>query len=129
MSKIEFKRGDGVTHYFTMPVSSWSAGGTLFFTAKPAVDDDSSDLAAVINQSFSDSVVSNDVDASGNAVKKYTCYFPPAATNSITSSGSKKADYLGEFQWVSSTGVPSTFPGNDKFLDCIVYFDLRRATT
>jgi hypothetical protein len=128
MSKIEFKRGDGITHYFTMPTSSWSAGGKLFFTAKPAVDDDATDAAAVINATFTDSVVT-DTTVNGVASKKYTCYFPPSATNSIATAGASKVDYKGEFQWVSSGGIPSTFPGNDKFLDVVLYADLRRAVT
>jgi hypothetical protein len=124
MSKIEFKRGDTITHTFTMPTASWSAGGKLFFTAKPAVDDDLTDSSAVINKSFSDSVTVND----GTNVT-YTCLFVPADTNSIIMNGTSKIDYKAEFQWVSATGVVSTFPGNDKFLDAVVYADLRRATS
>jgi hypothetical protein len=126
MAKIEFKRGDGITHYFSMPTANWSAGGKLWFTAKPVIDDDSTDAAATITTSYTDSAVT-DVTVSGVAYKKYTCYFPPSATNSIASGGAKKADYLGEFQWVSAAGVPSTFPGNDKFFDVVVYFDVKRA--
>lgn len=123
MSKIEFKRGDTITHTFIMPTSSWSPGGTLFFTAKPAVDDDLTDANAVINVSFSDSVAVND----GTNVT-YTMTFLPAATAAIASNGETSIDYLGEFQYVNGTSV-STFPGNDKYIDVIVYFDIRRATT
>src|SRR6185503_18658042 len=105
MAKIEFKRGDAATHTFIMPSSSWSSGGKLFFTAKPAVDDDDTDAAAVINQTFDDSSAVND----GTNVT-YTCSFPASATNSIAMAGAKKKDYLAEFQWVSAAGVPSTFP-------------------
>jgi hypothetical protein len=124
MSKIEFKRGDTVTHSFVIPTSSWSAGGKLFFTAKPAVDDDLTDASAVINKSFDDTVTAND----GTNVT-YTCLFVPADTNSISMAGLTKQDYKAEFQFVSASGVVSTFPGNDKFLDAVVYADLRRATT
>jgi len=123
-SKIEFKRGDTITHTFTMPTSSWSAGGKLFFTAKPAVDDDLTDAAAVINKTYTDTDMVND----GTNVT-YTCLFNPADTNSITMAGVDKIDYKAEFQWVSSGGTVSTFPGNNKYLDAVVYADLRRATT
>lgn len=126
MAKILFKRGDGITHTFTMPTANWSAGGKLFFAAKPAIDDDTTDAAAVINQTFTDTNVT-DVTVGGVAMKRYTCYFPPSATNSIASGGATSKDYLGEFQWVSAGGVPSTFPGDDKFFDVVVYFDVRRA--
>lgn len=123
-SKIEFKRGDTITHTFSMPASSWSAGGKLFFTAKLAVDDDLTDANAVINKSFTDANTVND----GTTVT-YTCLFNPADTNNIVMDGATKADYKAEFQWVSASGSVSTFPGNDKFLDAVVYADLRRATT
>lgn len=123
-SKIEFKRGDPVTHYFIMPTSSWSTGGKLFFTAKPAVDDDLTDSSAAINQGFTDGSAVND----GTNVT-YTLEFPLSATNNIVMNGAKKKDYLAEFQWVSASGEPSTFPGNDKFIDCVVYADIRRSIT
>ena len=122
--RIEFKRGDGVTHFFSIPTANWSAGGKLFFTAKPAADDDLTDAAAIINAPFTDANMVND-----GVNVKYTCYFPPAATNSITMGTMTKIDYKAEFQFVSAAGVPSTFPGNDKYLDAVVYADIRRATT
>lgn len=122
MAKITFKRGDSTTHYFIIPTINWSTGGTLFFTAKPAIDDDSTDAAAVINQTFTDVVAVND----GTNVT-YTLAFAPSATNSIVSDGKKSKDYLAEFQFVTATGTVVTYPGNDKFIDAIVYFDVRRS--
>lgn len=121
-SKIEFKRGDGITHYFVMPTSSWTAGGKLMFTAKPAIDDDLTDANATINTEYTDTNMVND----GTNVT-YTCYFPPAVTNTIASNGATRMDYLAEFQYVTPTGIPTTFPGNDSYLDAIVYFDVRRS--
>lgn len=126
---MEFPRGDGVTHFFYIPQANWSAGGKLFFAAKPVVDDDSTDAAAVINQSWSDSAVTQNVTVNGVVYAKYTCYFPPSATNSIVSNGAQSADYLGEFQWVPNGGDPVTFPANDPKIDCRVYFDIKRKTT
>ena len=54
---MTFKKGDNVNHSFSMPIGDYSAGGTLFFAAKPEADNDATDAAAVIDKSFSDSVV------------------------------------------------------------------------
>lgn len=124
MAKIEFTRGDNVTHTFSMPTSSWSSGGTLFFTAKAAVDDDNTDAAALIDVSFEDSATST---VGSSTV--YTCAFVPADTNSITLSGAKERKLLGQFQWVSAAGVVSTFPGNGTYIETIVYGDIKRATS
>lgn len=123
MAKIEFKRGDGVTHYFVMPTASWSAGGKLRFVAKPTVDDDTLDAAAVIYRQFTDSVAVNN----GTNVT-YTCYFPPSDTSGISMGALTQKEYVSEFQWTSSGGVPSTFPGDDKFIACVVYADLARVS-
>lgn len=128
MATIEFTRGDGAHHTFAIPATSWSAGGKLFFAAKPVIDDDTTDASAVINQSWNDTAVS-DVTINGVAYKQYACYFPPSATNSIVSNGATSADYLGEFQYVPSGGDPVTFPANDDKLDCKVYFDIKRKIT
>lgn len=128
MAKIEFPRGDGVHHKFSMPAANWTAGGKLFFAAKPVIDDDATDANAVIEQEWDDTFVSN-VTIKGVAYKQYDCYFPPAATNSIASDGAESADYKGEFQFVPASGDPMTFPPNDQKLECIVYFDVVRETT
>lgn len=124
-SKIEFTRGDGANHTFSIPAVSWTPGGVLFFAAKPVVDDDSTDAAAVIQGNWDDTKVT-DVLIKGVAYKQYACYFPPAATNGIASDGATSADYLGEFQYVPTTGIPVTFPATDAKLDVILYFDIKR---
>lgn len=126
--RIEFTRGDSANHSFSMPTDSWSAGGKLFFAAKAVIDDDNTDAAALIQGNWDDTNVT-DVTINGVAYKKYACYFPPAATNSIISGGASSADYLGEFQWVPASGVPITFPANDQKLDAVLYFDVKRKTT
>lgn len=125
---IEFSRGDGVHHSFAMPASSWSAGGTLFFTAKPAIDDDATDGAAVIKGNWNDSYVS-DFTYNGVAYKKYDCHFLGSATDSIPSGGADSTDYLGEFTWIPTTGDSITFPGTAPKLDVVVYFDVTRKKT
>jgi len=128
MSKIEFTRGDGAHHGFSIPATSWSSGGKLFFAAKQVIDDDTTDANAVINVHWDDSNVS-DVTINGIAYKKYDCYFPPSATSNILSDGASSAEYLGEFQFVPSSGDPITFPAKDEKLECILYFDVKRKTT
>lgn len=127
-NKIEFTRGDAAYHTFSIPASSWSSGGKLFFAAKAVIDDDSTDAAALIQCNWDDSAVS-DVVIGGVAYKQYACTFPPSATNSIPSGGAASADYLGEFQYVPVSGVPVTFPASDAKLDAILYFDVKRKTT
>lgn len=124
---MEFVRGDGANHGFNIPASSWSAGGRLFFAAKPAIDDDNTDANALIQGNWDDTVVS-DVTHNGVAYKHYECEFPPAATNSIPSNGAESAEYLGEFQWVPTSGVPVTFPARDPKLQVVLYFDVKRKT-
>lgn len=127
-NQIEFTRGDGANHSFSIPAANWTAGGRLFFAAKPVIDDDNTDANSLVNGDWSDSVVT-DVTIDGVAYKKYTCYFPPSATNSILSDGAASADYLGEFQFVPLSGDPVTFPATDVKLDCVVYFDVKRKIT
>ena len=123
---MKFKKGDGITHYFKMPLSSYSVGGTLYFAAKPEVDNDATDAAAVIDKSFDDSVV----DTSDGVYAVYTLSFGP---NDITGvsfvNGEKKKKYLGEFQHVPLTGGPSSFPGNDDYIEVIIYADIKRGTS
>src|ERR1700759_1510037 len=100
--KLQFPRGDGVYHTFSMPASSWSAGGELFFSAKTVIDDDPTDANAVITGNWTDSAVS-DITIDGTAYKQYNCYFPPSATSSIISDGAASLDYLGDFRWVPAS--------------------------
>lgn len=129
MAVIEFSRGDAAHHTFAMAATSWTAGGKLFFAAKPAIDDDVLDAAAVINWSWTDADLLPDVVVGGVTYKKYKCDVPGSATNSILSNGAGSADYLGEFQWVPLSGDPITAPAKDDKLECIVYFDVKRKLT
>ena len=126
-NKIEFTRGDAAYHTLSIPASSWTAGGKLFFAAKPTIDDDATDANALIQCNWNDSAVT-DVIMGGIAMKQYACTFPPSATSSILSHGAPSAEYLGEFQLVSSSGVPTTFPATDQKLDVVLYFDIKRGT-
>lgn len=128
MADFAFTRGDGVHHQFAIETASWSAGGKLFFAAKPAVDDDNTDANSVINGEWDDSVTT-DVVLNGVPMKQYDCYFPPSATNSIVSGGATSLDYLGEFQYVPTNGNPITVPATDDKLNVIVYMDIKRKTT
>lgn len=125
---IEFARGDAAYHTFSIPATSWLPGGKLFFAAKPSIDDDTTDGAAVINQDWDDTAVT-DITIDGVPYKQYNCYFPPSATNSIDSGGASSLDYFGEFQYVPADGIPITFPPKDNKLDCKVYFDVKRKVT
>lgn len=125
---LEFTRGDGAYHTFSMPTSSWTAGGKLFFAAKPAIDDDVNDNAAVIQNSWTDADVT-DVVIGNVAYKQYNCHFPASTTSGIISNGADSADYIGEFQFVPASGDPMTFPATDPKIATTVYFDIKRKTT
>jgi hypothetical protein len=127
MTQMQFTRGDAAYHTFSIEADSWSAGGKLFFAAKPVIDDDNTDANSVINGEWDDDSVT-DVTINGVAYKQYAATFPPSATNSILSNGAGSMDYLGEFQYVPSDGVPVTFPADDNKIDAVVYFDVKRKT-
>lgn len=130
-STMEFKKGDANTHYFQMLEDSWNAGSALFFAAKTKPDDDATDAAAVINKEFDDSAI---VDSSHEMYEAgwvtYQLDFEPSdITNVSFADGSKKRTYLGEFQYVPTTNLPNTFPGDDEFIEVIIYADIRRSIT
>jgi hypothetical protein len=123
---IEFKRNDGVTHTLKIPLTSWSAGGTLYFTAKPAVDNDATDATAVIDKSFTDASVTTD-----GVYAIYTLAFDGAVdiTNVNFQSGETRKEYLGEFQYTPLVGKPISFPANDNYIEVIIYADIKVGTT
>lgn len=125
--EMDFTRGDGAHHTCSIPADSWSSGGRLFFAAKAVIDDDSTDAAAIIQGNWDDTAVT-DVVIDGVAYKQYACDFPGSATFGIPSNGAGSAEYLGEFQYVPSTGDPVTFPATDAKLDVILYFDVKIKT-
>lgn len=122
---MEFKKGDKVTHYFKLPIANYSTGGKLFFAAKSAPDNDATDAAAVIDKSFTDSVVA--VDAT---YATWTLAFVAADIIGVNfSSGEKKKSYLGEFQFVDASGNVTSFPSTDDYIEVIIYADIKRKTT
>lgn len=120
---MEFKKGDRETHYFKLPIADYSAGGTLFFAAKEVPDDDVTDAQAVINKPFTDSVVVLDA-----VWATWTLVFNAGdITNVSFADGSSQKTYEGEFQFVTSGGVPRSFPDNDDYIEVIIYADIKRA--
>lgn len=122
---MTFKKGDNVNHVFKMPIDDYSAGGTLFFAAKPEADNDATDAAAVIDVEFSDSVVTTDATYATWAL----AFEPGDITGVNFSDGEKKKSYIGEFQFVDSSGNVSTFPNDDNFIEVIIYADIKRAVS
>ena len=132
-NKIEmaFKKGDQQIHYFQIPVDSWFPGSVLWFAAKQIVDNDNTDGAAVINKSFTDlDIVDNTHDMYDGQYKTYELEFVPGDTSSVTfANGAKFNKYLGEFQLVSPTGEPESYPSDDSFIEVKVYADIKRGTS
>ena len=129
-STIEFKKGDANTHYFQMPVDSWTPGGSLWFAAKTKPDDDPTDALAVIDKSFDDTaIVGLSHEMYDEQFVTYECEFLPADIVNVSfADGSKKRTYMAEFQYVPVTGLPESFPG-DEFIDAIIYADIKRGTS
>ena len=126
---MEFKKGDGRTHWFKIPVDDWSSGGALFFTAKPAIDNDATDAAAVIDKEFDDTDLTTNETINGVVYKVYELNFDPGDIVGVNfTDGQKKKKYLGEFQFVPNGGNPSTFPDDDNFIEVVIYADVKRGT-
>lgn len=128
-ASMDFKKGDGQTHYFQLPADSWSAGGTLWFAAKEVPDNDSTDALAVINKSFDDSTIISDPNHEQYAAGfvTYQLEFLPNDITSVNFAGGESVKvYQGEFQFVRSTGIPETFPSNNEYIEVNIYADIKR---
>lgn len=125
---MEFKKGDLQVHYFQLPIESWVTGGTLWFTVKPQIDNDSSDAAAIINKSFDDTkVVLSDHEMYDALFATYELEFAPGDISNVTfEDGEKVRSYIGEFVHVGADGNPETFPANDDYISVKVYADVKR---
>jgi len=126
--KMEFKRGDGLTHYFQIPLDSWTAGGTLWFAAKAEIDNDNTDAQAVINKSFTDAkIVGSSHEMYDPAFVTYELAFVPGdITNVSFLNGETEKEYLGEFQYIPTTLLPETFPSGDDYINVVIYADVKR---
>lgn len=121
---MTFKKGDNQTHYFKLPIADYVEGGTLYFVAKPAVDNDATDAAAVIDKSFTDSVVTEDAEYA-----TWELEFEPGDITGVNfSDGENSKKYIGEFQLVAADGSVSSFPDNNNYIEVIIYADIKRAT-
>lgn len=129
--QMEFKKGDGQTHYFQLPDDSWSAGGTLWFAAKEIPDNDATDANAVINKSFDDTkIVESGHEEYTSGFVTYELEFLPGDIVGVNfNNGESNKEYLGEFQFVPTTGIPETFPPNDEYIQVIIYADIKRGTS
>lgn len=125
---VEFKKGDNQTHYFKIPKTAWTPGGTLFFTAKPMVDNDPTDAAAVIDKTFTDADIleSSHEEYDPNYVTYVLAYNASDIVNVTFKDGEKRKKYIGEFQFVDSEGRVTTYPRRANFLEVIIYADVKR---
>jgi hypothetical protein len=127
---MEFKKGDVNIHYFRISEDAWTAGSTLYFAAKPLVDNDGADAAAVINKSFGDDKIVN--SSHEEYVEGYATYELEFISTDIVGvtfeDGESLKQYLGEFQLVSALGEPESYPADNNFIDVKIYADIKRAT-
>lgn len=127
---MNFKRGDGLTHYFQVPEDSFVAGAKLFFAAKPQPDDDVTDAAAVIDKEFGDGdIVSPGHEQYLEGFVTYELTFEPGDITGVSfGDGSSKRKFKGEFQYVPDTGIPTSSPDDDNFIDVVIFADIKRGT-
>lgn len=127
MGNMTFMRNDGTTKYFYMPEDSWSSGGTLNFMAKVIPDNDINNSAAVINKNFTDSNIINNSDPKyKTGYVGYKMVFVGSDTSAIAfNNNASQNKYKGQFQWTPSSGSPVSFPANNKYIDVIVYADIK----
>lgn len=122
---MTFKKGDNVNHSFKLPIGDYTPGGTLYFTAKPEIDNDTSDAAAVINKSFADSLVVLDATHA-----TWPLAFLPADIVGVNfENGETNKEYIGEFQWIEDDGTIHSYPDNDDFINVVIYADVRRGAS
>lgn len=120
---MDFKHGSPRTHYFVIPRSDYVVGAKLWFTAKPAADNDNTDSAAVINKQFGDAdVILSATDAT------YTLQFVPTDVTVTFAVGETKKKFKGEFTYLASDNTPlDVWPADDDYIPVVVYNDIKRA--
>lgn len=119
---MKFKKGDGVTHFFKLPIAEYSVGGELWFAAKSAPDNDSTDGQAKINKVFTDDDV---VLTATQAV--WTLNFAPGDIVGVSfNNGEDEVELMGEFQFVPAVGNPKSFPDDNNYIPVVVYADIKR---
>ena len=121
-AQLTIKRGDEVTRRLYIPISIYEPGSILGFAAKPIPDNDITDSAAVISKEFDDDNVAL---TASHAV--YTMLFESSDTYDIEFlNGATENLYAGEFQYKKPSAGPISWPGNNQYIDVIVYADVRR---
>lgn len=129
--QMDFKKGDDQQHFFQIESSAYEPGSVLWFTAKPAIDNDGGDNAAVINKSFADTAIVGALDEDSEMYLEgfvtWQLDFEPADIVNVSfQSGEKSKKYLGEFELITGTGVHQSFPADDQYIEVIIYADVHR---
>lgn len=124
---MHFKRGDGVTHYFRLPIDNYVPGSFLWFAAKPEPDNDNTDMKAVIDKKFDDT----DVDIVTNPnFAEYTLNFDASDIIGVNySNGESVKRYKGEFQYLIPGEQPTSFPGDNNYLEVSIFADIKRGVS
>lgn len=120
--KIKIKRGDSFSTTITIPLSIYQPGSTLYFMAKETPDNDFGDTKAVFSKSVSDggAIV-------GDEAVFYNLSLTPAETSNVEfSTVENKKELLAEFEYRTPNGEVYSFPDDDKYIEVIVYADIRR---
>lgn len=118
--KIEFKRGDSKIMKVTIPRRIYETNSKLYFSAKPAVDNDKTDMNAKIESSAT-------FESLNEAGAIFRFDFRPEDTEKVEFNSDGEAVELdGELEYTTPSGKVLSFPNNNKFLKVLVYPDIRR---
>ena len=118
--KIEFKRGDSKIMKVTIPRRIYETNSKLHFSAKPAVDNDKTDMNAKIESSAT-------FESLNEAGAIFRFDFRPEDTEKVEfNSDGEVVELEGELEYTTPSGKVLSFPNNNKFLKVLVYPDIRR---
>jgi hypothetical protein len=104
------KRGEYKTRKVWVKAADYTAGGKLFFTAKPDIDSDPTDSKAIIDIKMTDD---NIVETNTAGDKAFLLVIDNAATKDLQITES--TEYYAEFQYVNDIGQPITYPDDNSF--------------
>lgn len=105
-----FKRGDEKSKTVWVSASLYAVGGKLFFAAKPQIDSDSTDSSAIINKTLTDDDI---VETNGAGDKGFRLLILGSDTKDLQMTD--PTTYNAEFQYVTPSGAPVSFPDDNTF--------------
>lgn len=100
----EMVKGDYKTKPIVAPAGVYTSGGKLMFAAKTNYDLDTSDAAAVVKKTLTDTDIT---ETKPNGDKVFLLKIEPSDTDGV--SITEPTEYIGEIQYVNASGKPTTY--------------------